>query len=51
MPGKSDPHVVQSPDLERFASALFQAAGVACGRHAQWGSMCVIDFAGAIVRR
>ncbi|MDB5446596.1 MAG: SCP-like extracellular [Phenylobacterium sp.] len=29
----------------------FQAAGVACGRHAEWGSMCVIDFAGAIVRR
>jgi uncharacterized protein YkwD len=29
----------------------FQAAGVACGPHAQWGSMCVIDYAGAIVRR
>jgi len=29
----------------------FQAAGVACGRHAEWGSMCVIDLAGAIVRR
>jgi hypothetical protein len=29
----------------------YQAAGVACGRHAEWGSMCVIDFAGAIVRR
>jgi uncharacterized protein YkwD len=29
----------------------FQAAGVACGPHAQWGSMCVIDFAGAILRR
>jgi uncharacterized protein YkwD len=29
----------------------FQAAGVGCGRHAEWGSMCVIDLAGAIVRR
>ena len=29
----------------------FQAAGVACGRHAIYGDMCVIDFAGAIVRR
>jgi uncharacterized protein YkwD len=29
----------------------YQAAGVACGPHAEWGSMCVIDFAGAIMRR
>lgn len=29
----------------------YQAAGVACGPHAEWGSMCVIDLAGAIVRR
>lgn len=29
----------------------YQAAGVACGPHAQWGSMCVIDLAGAILRR
>lgn len=29
----------------------FQAAGVACGPHADWGAMCVIDYAGAIVRR
>jgi uncharacterized protein YkwD len=29
----------------------FQAAGVACGPHAEWGSMCVVDMAGAIVRR
>ena len=29
----------------------FQAAGVACGPHVQWGAMCVIDYAGAIVRR
>ena len=28
-----------------------QAAGVGCGRHSAYGSMCVIDFAGAIVRR
>lgn len=29
----------------------YQAAGVACGPHAEYGAMCVIDFAGAIVRR
>ena len=29
----------------------YQVAGVACGRHPEWGSMCVIDFAGALVRR
>jgi hypothetical protein len=32
-------------------SGGFQAAGVGCGGHAEWGSMCVIDLAGAIVRR
>jgi uncharacterized protein YkwD len=32
-------------------SQAYQAAGVGCGRHARWGSMCVIDLAGAIVRR
>jgi hypothetical protein len=29
----------------------FQAAGVGCGRHRVYGSMCVIDFAGALVVR
>jgi uncharacterized protein YkwD len=29
----------------------YQAAGVGCARHAVHGSMCVIDFAGAIVQR
>ena len=28
----------------------YSAAGVACGRHAEYGSMCVIDFAGAFPR-
>jgi uncharacterized protein YkwD len=32
-------------------SGGFQAAGVGCGGHAAYGSMCVIDLAGAIVRR
>jgi uncharacterized protein YkwD len=32
-------------------AAAFQAAGVGCGPHAQWGSMCVIDLAGSIVQR
>ncbi|WP_374570815.1 CAP domain-containing protein [Phenylobacterium sp.] len=29
----------------------YQAAGVGCGRHAVYASMCVIDFAGALVAR
>ncbi len=29
----------------------YSAAGVACGGHRQWGSMCVIDFAGALMER
>jgi hypothetical protein len=29
----------------------YQAAGVACGAHAAWRRMCVIDFAGAFARR
>ena len=29
----------------------YQAGGVACGPHADYGAMCVIDFAGAIVQR
>jgi len=29
----------------------YQAAGVSCAPHRQWGAMCVIDFAGAFVQR
>lgn len=29
----------------------YRAAGVACGPHRAYGAMCVIDFAGAIMRR
>jgi uncharacterized protein YkwD len=29
----------------------YQLAGVGCGRHSLYGAMCVIDFAGAMVRR
>jgi uncharacterized protein YkwD len=29
----------------------YQVAGVGCGRHSVYGSMCVIDFAGALVQR
>ena len=28
----------------------YQAAGVACGPHLKWGDMCVIEFAGAIMK-
>ncbi len=33
-----------------FATS-YTTAGVACGGHRQWGSMCVIDFAGALMER
>jgi uncharacterized protein YkwD len=29
----------------------YDSAGVACGRHRNWGGMCVIEFAGAIQSR
>jgi uncharacterized protein YkwD len=32
-------------------SHAYQAAGVACGAHRRWGDMCVIDYAGAVMRR
>lgn len=32
-------------------STGYSVAGVACGEHRQWGSMCVIDFAGALAQR
>lgn len=32
-------------------TASYTAAGVACGEHRQWGSMCVIDFVGALMER
>jgi len=32
-------------------STAYQSAGVACGRHARYGDMCVIDFTGAVMRR
>lgn len=32
-------------------SASYQAAGVSCAPHRAYGAMCVIDFAGAVVRR
>lgn len=32
-------------------TASYSAAGVSCGGHRQWGAMCVIDFAGALMER
>lgn len=31
-------------------SPAYQVAGVACGPHARWGAMCVIEYAGAVQR-
>jgi uncharacterized protein YkwD len=31
--------------------AAYKVVGVGCGRHARYGAICVIDFAGALVRR
>lgn len=60
--GQSEPHdvvrqlVVDSRVPGRghrrdMFSRAYQAAGVACGAHRRWGDMCVIDYAGAIMRR
>lgn len=36
---------------QNIFGAHYQAAGVSCAPHRAWGSMCVIDFAGAFVKR
>ena len=41
MPAKSELHVVRSHDLERFASALFQACGVARTMADEWAKALV----------
>src|SRR4029453_6011920 len=41
MPAKGEPRVVRSPDLERFASALFQATGVARAMADEWARSLV----------
>src|SRR5262245_17200744 len=41
MPAKGEPRVVRSPDLERFASALFQATGVARAMADEWAKSLV----------
>jgi ureidoglycolate dehydrogenase (NAD+) len=41
MPAKSELHLVRGPDLERFASALFQATGVARAMADEWARSLV----------
>jgi ureidoglycolate dehydrogenase (NAD+) len=41
MPSKSESHVISSADLERFASALFQAAGVVPSMADEWAKSLV----------
>ncbi|THD81771.1 MAG: CAP domain-containing protein [Phenylobacterium sp.] len=36
---------------ENIFGAHYQAAGVSCAPHREYGAMCVIDFAGAFVKR
>lgn len=36
---------------QNIFGAHYEAAGVSCAPHRRWGSMCVIDFAGAFPRR
>ncbi|HEY6704540.1 MAG TPA: Ldh family oxidoreductase, partial [Xanthobacteraceae bacterium] len=41
MPARSELHLVRGPDLERFASALFQATGVARAMADEWARSLV----------
>jgi ureidoglycolate dehydrogenase (NAD+) len=41
MPSKNESHVISSADLERFASALFAAAGVAPAMADEWAKSLV----------
>jgi uncharacterized protein YkwD len=36
---------------QNIFGARYQKAGVSCGPHREFGAMCVIDFAGAVVQR
>ena len=36
---------------QNIFSPSYREAGVSCAPHRAWGAMCVIDFAGAVVRR
>ncbi|PIB93337.1 CAP domain-containing protein [Caulobacter sp. FWC2] len=46
-----DSRVVGRGHRRNIFTASYTAVGVACGGHRQWGSMCVIDFAGALMQR
>lgn len=46
-----DPDVPGRGHRKTIFSGGYRLAGVACGAHAGYGHMCVIDFAGALARR
>ena len=46
-----DSGVANRGHRQNIFGAHYQAAGVSCAPHQEWGAMCVIDFAGAFVKR
>ena len=46
-----DSRVPSRGHRQNIFGAHYQEAGVSCAPHRAWGAMCVIDFAGAVVRR
>jgi cysteine-rich secretory family protein len=46
-----DSRVPNRGHRQNIFGAHYQAAGVSCAPHREYGEMCVIDFAGAIMRR
>lgn len=46
-----DSGVASRGHRENIFNPVFREAGVACGPHRTYGSMCVVDFTGALMRR
>lgn len=46
-----DSRVASRGHRQNIFGPAYREAGVSCAPHREWGAMCVIDFAGAVVRR